>query len=440
MNTRFAKRFFNRQVTGMARGCRFLLALLLISQLISCCGPGPTTATAPAVKAIGSGYDVREDKNAAWASINVLNPLDALSSNTWRSLVNNGMVTTDTNGIAELRNTGISCSGLYVFKNSGVKLGSCTPNAAGNWNCVVGAAASSNCNVGLASPSTNVTLRGTWVSLITLDNGALSIVTVTKGAVDVVPVTRLIYKYEQIEDHSFVLTFSSRDLDENQTIRLGENQSTYTASDDYLAELRQSVSLPEARLPLNPEQFRLLIQQLSPSYPLLPGYLDDVSWRASMDGQIFPTNIQAFEAPAEPQEEGYKILLQGAGGFLEDPKQQQVVLLGVDWIVIQRDVAANQPVRLAFELPGHQGLLTDQNYDPELSMQILKEGNLGQNPLSLLIPVGDKEIRSVANFMEGAFNAMGIEMNIKEIPPGELKSQVNVSVAAGMTVLWLERR
>jgi hypothetical protein len=416
-------------VTGLARVSRLVLAILISGQLIGC---GPT-ATAAGV--VGSGYEVRADKNKVWASIKVLNPLDALTLNAWKSLVNNGMVTTDPTGIAELKNTGRACSGLYVFRKSGVQLGSCSPGAAGNWICVVGAASSTNCNVGLTSPSVKVTLRGTWVSLITLDNGALSIVTVLKGAVEVVPVTKLEYRYAERDDHSFVLEFTTRELDENQTIQLVEGQSTYTASDDYLAMLRQSVPLPDARVPLGPEQFQLFIRQLLPRYPLLQEYLEDVRMRATFDGQIFPTDSQII--PAVPES---TILLQGQGGFLADTFLQQVVLLGVEWNAVQKVMAGGQPISLAFQLPGRDGLLTDQTYDPNTARKISEERKLGQNAIMLLLPPGDDILRRMADSMIEAFKSMGIPLNLEEVPPGDMPPKIEVSVAAGIPVLWLERR
>jgi hypothetical protein len=422
MNTRFVETFRNRRVTGRAR-VRWLALAIFLGLLISC---GPT---ATAVNVVGSGYDVREDKNAAWASINVLNPLDALALNTWNGLVPNGMVTTDTTGIAELRNTSSGCSNLYVFRDSGVRLGPCTSGASGSWNCVIGAATSASCDVGLASPSANVILRGTWVSLITVDNGALSIVTVLKGAADVVPVTQLEYRYGQLDDHSFVLTFNTRVLDETQTIRLGPGESTYTASDDYLASLPPNLTLP-ARTRLDQVQFQSLIRQLLPRFPLLQGYLEDVSIRATIDGQIFPAVL------------GNTILLQGQGGFLVDKLQQQVVLLGVDWNAVQKVVAGAQPASLAFQLPGREGLLTDpaNAYDPNTANKISDEYKIGRNPITLLVPPGDDRLRTVANSMMEAFKAMNIPLNLKVVTPGELQPTINTSVEAGMPVLWLEWR
>jgi hypothetical protein len=294
---------------------------------------------------------------------------------------------------------------------------------------VIGAATSASCDVGLASPSANVILRGTWVSLITVDNGALSIVTVLKGAADVVPVTQLEYRYGQLDDHSFVLTFNTRVLDETQTIRLGPGESTYTASDDYLASLPPNLTLP-ARTRLDQVQFQSLIRQLLPRFPLLQGYLEDVSIRATIDGQIFPAVL------------GNTILLQGQGGFLVDKLQQQVVLLGVDWNAVQKVVAGAQPASLAFQLPGREGLLTDpaNAYDPNTANKISDEYKIGRNPITLLVPPGDDRLRTVANSMMEAFKAMNIPLNLKVVTPGELQPTINTSVEAGMPVLWLEWR
>lgn len=421
MNARFGENFYDLRLRGLARVSWLALTLLLCGLLIGC-------QSSPAAEVVGSGYEVREDNESAWASTIVLNPLDALNLNTWTGLVHDGMVTTDSDGIAELRNTSVGCSGLYVFRESGIELGPCTPQASGSWNCVVGAAAAAGCDVGLASPSTNVITRGTWFSLITVDNGALSIVTVLEGAVDVVPVTQLEYRYGQLDDHSFVLEFTTRVLDEHQTVRLVEDHSTYTASDDYLAWLGQNMMLPAPRTPLNQEQFQALIQQLLPRYPLLRGYLEDMRWRATTDGRIFPAVLEDT------------ILLQGQGGFLADNSLQQVVLLGVDWNAVQKVVAEARPARLTFRLPGREGLLTDQVYDPNTASRISKEGNLGQQPVLLLVPLGDNDLRTVANILADALKTMGIQSSLEEVAPGELQARIDTVAAAGMPVLWLEWR
>jgi hypothetical protein len=172
-----------------------------------------------------------------------------------------------------------------------------------------------------------------------------------------------------------------------------------------------------------------------PRYPLLQDYLEDVRTRAAIDGQLFPTDGQII--PAVPES---TILLQGQGGFLADNFLQQVVLLGVEWNAVQKVAAGGQPISLAFQLPGRDGLLTDQTYDPNTARKISEEGKLGQNPIMLLFPPGDDNLRRMADSMIEAFKSMGIPLYLEEVPPGDMPPKIEVSVAAGMPVLWLERR
>ncbi|MCU0485569.1 MAG: hypothetical protein MUC85_05600 [Anaerolineales bacterium] len=422
MIARLIKNHFGGRLVGFARlsGLGFILLISIL--LVSC-------QTPTAVEAVGSGYQVREDKNAAWASIvnhNDVTILDALSLNIWKNLLKDGMVTTDDVGIAEMRNTSLGCSGLYVFQDSGIQLGSCSKGTTGNWVCVVGAATASNCNVGLASPSTDITTKGTWISLITLDNGALSIVTVLEGEAEVVPVTQLDYQYEKYTD-SFSLTFTTRVLDSGQAVFLRPGQSMYTASDDYLAWLRPNLTLPP-REPLGLDQFRMLIDQLLPLYPLLPRYLEVVGARASED---------TFDFLASPES---TLLLQGLGGYLEDTLAQEVVLQGVDWIVIQENVSEGQPVRLAFQFPGQEGLLTDQLFNPDRAIAIENEINLGQYPILLLYPSGDIQLQTVAYHMTEYLAGIGLQINLEEISPDLMDERIAVLAPTGTSVLWLIRR
>jgi hypothetical protein len=289
----------------------------------------------------------------------------------------------------------------------------------------MGGAFASRCDVGLASPSAELTLLGTWVSLITLDDGALSIVTVLEGAADVVPVTQLDGKAELRDDHSFVVEIAQRKLDETKKITLEENYSYFTASNDYLASLPAGVALL-ARKPLSQEQFQSLIGQLMPLYSLLPGYLEDVRGHAKNDGLTFP-----------PVPE---ILLQGQGGFLTNNIAQKVVLIGVDWNAVQKNVAGPPPTSLTFQLPGREGLLTDPDYayNPSNATIIAEAGKIKQ--IILLIPPGDDTLRRVANSMMESFKAIDISLNLEEVAPAEMQPKVNVMVASGMPVLWLEWR
>lgn len=403
---------------------RRIAVLLLIGVLLTGCG------SAPAAEVVGAGYEVREDRQSGWASIvdhGDLTILDDLNYNVWTDLLEDGMVATDAAGIAELRNLDLNpdCTGLYVFEDSGIQLGSCTKSQTGSWNCVVGAAASSSCNVGLASPSTDVFLNS-WVSLIALDNGALSIVSVLEGSARVVPVTTLDFSYEPRENHAFVLTFYQRELDESQAIDLGGGQSTFTASDDYLAALPPDIS-QMARLPLDPGQFQFLINQLLPLYPNLPVYLEAIQFQATQDNLIFPITLQNT------------LLLEGLGGSLVTDSLQQVVLQGVDWKLVQQEMSISRPVSLAFRFPSQDGLLVDQVFNPDLASSVSKEASLEQYFVILLVPSGDSELRQVAEYLVKALESFYIRASVEEVPPESIPEMIANAIAAGTPLLWLTR-
>jgi len=421
MNTQKVSKKLDQR-PGIARlrgiGVIFITSLLL------------TGCQAPAAEVVGAGYEVREDKQSAWASIvdhGDLTILDDLSYNVWTDLLEDGMVTTDAAGIAELRNLDLNpdCTGLYVFADSGIQLGSCTKSA-GQWNCVVGAAASSSCNVGLASPSTDVT-HGSWVSLIALDNGALSIVSVLEGSARVVPVTELDFSYEPRENNAFVLTFYQRELDDSQAVSLRDGQSTFTASDAYLAALPPDISRM-ARLQLDAGQFQFLINQLLPLYPMLPVYLESVISQASQDNLVFPVSLETT------------FLLEGLGGTLVTDSLQQVVLHGMDWKLIQEEMSTARPVSLAFSFPDQQGLLVEQEFNFDLASSISKEASLEQNFVTLVVPAGDLELRQVAERLAKLLGAFYIPTGIEEVAPEFIPDVVANAAAAGTPILWLTRR
>jgi hypothetical protein len=409
---------------GVSR-LRGIILIVLFSLLLTGCGQ------APAAEVVGTGYEAREDKLSAWASIvdhGDVTILDDLSYNIWTDMLEDGLVTTDGTGIAELRNLDLDpdCTGLYVFDDSGIQLGSCTKNQAGSWNCVVGAAVASSCNVGLASPSTDITLNS-WVSLITLDNGQLSIVTVLEGSATVVPVTELDFSYLPQGNHGFSLTFTRRVLDDSQAISLGGGQSTFTASDAYLGTLPASIS-QMARTQLDAGQFQFLINQLLPIYPRLPGYLEAVISYASQNNFTFPVSLETT------------FLLEGLGGSLVTDSLQQVLLQGVDWKVIQEEMSTARPVSLAFSFPDRQGLLVEQVFNFDLASSISKEASLEQYFVTLVVPAGDLELGQLAERLAKQLGAFYISTGIEEVAPEFIPDMVANAAAAGTPILWLTRR
>ncbi|MCU0485568.1 MAG: hypothetical protein MUC85_05595 [Anaerolineales bacterium] len=425
MNPRFVKNYGYRRLVGFARMSALVLILLTSSLLVSCGDSDP----APAAEVVGLGYEVREIDESAWGSIedhNDLTMLDDLELDTWTDLLGDGMVTTDSTGVAELRNTEENCSELYIYEDSGIQTSPCEEDSPSGWNCTVGTATAENCEVGLASPSTNITTSGTWISLITLDNGALSIVTVLDGVAKVVPVTQLEYKYEQLENHAFALTFVTRVLDEKQTVILSPGQSTFTASDAYLEE--HFPALKDLwRTPLNSTDFQILIDQLLPLYPMLPGYIEDVSLRATQDSLIFPATLEST------------ILLEGLGGSLVYDSLAQVVLQGVDWKPIQEIVAETQPVRLTYLFSGQTGLLIDQEFNLDLAQQASFDAEVAQYDIVVLVPLGDTEIFKVADYLVTALTKFDIRANIKEISSDTLSINIDASLKEGQLILWLTR-
>ncbi len=424
MNTQQVVNSHHRR-PGRPSRLRRLLCLGLLAMLLTGCD------SPPGAEVVGAGYEVKENNQSAWASIvehGDVTILDPLPFNVWTDMLDDGLVTTNNAGIAELRNLDLNpdCTGLFVFKNSGVKLGSCTKSATGSWNCVVGAAVSSSCNVGLASPSTDVTLNS-WVSLISLDNGALSIVTVLEGSAKVVPVTQLDYRYEPSGENGFTLSFATRVLDESQAVGLGSGESTFTASDDYLTMLPPSIA-GMARSRLDAHDFQFLINELLPLYPLLPGYIESISFHAELESLYFPATLSTT------------FLLEGLADTALNEALQEVVLQGVEWMNLQEIFSTDQPVSLAFRFPNREGLLVDMPYDPDYATAVSKESGLEQTLVYLLVPAGDSELLSFAEHLIEALSNYYIEISLEEIAPEILLEKVSGAAEAGIPVLWLTRQ
>jgi hypothetical protein len=436
-----------------AKVLRWAASVFLLAFVLSACTPTsiPVVVAPPST----TPFEVSEIKDKSWASIKVLKPLTALqptnpdTGSIWYKLVDSGYVTTDSSGIAKIQNTSKGCYNIYVFKQSSILLGTCSPSSASGWVCTVGSTSFNKCSVSVQTVSSDILPNGTWYSVITLDEGRVTIVSVMDGEVTVVPVIKIDSTFsEDPEDRAFSYTINRRDVAEDKRFVLGKGQGGFTASEDDLVRLREEAAsknlpLPEAGVALDSKGFQQLIKTFVglERYPQLLPWILEVRDASMNDVGFFLLSDAELDEITRPggNIQPPDIILGGLGSWLEDPARQEAVLQGVNWLEIQPIALAGQPANLIFQLPQREGLLVDQPFSLDLSQKIVNEGALDKEPVTLLVPAGDLELLALAERLVNDLNIVGIPVEIEQISGSELVAYAQTGAAAGMPYLWLQR-
>ncbi len=413
--------------TGHARAFLGIALFVVLSFLMLSCGGTPVAQPS------GTGWTVSCVVAKVWASITAGTPktLDVLAAGASKPLAANGYVTCDNSGKAKLTST--SCSGVYVFKKSGLQTGTCT-GSAGSWVCTVGTALA-KCIVNIMTASADVHIYGgTWVSVNALDEGRLTIVTVSDGGADVAPVTVLDGSCRVQDEQPLDCSIATRQVDENQIVKLDPAQGKalmYTASDAYLAELQARYpSLPPARQPLPLERLPELVMPLLEPFPELKPWMDDLNQQASLDNVYFPP-IGAPQA----------VILHGAGGWLQDTGLQEAVLRGVDWPNAIGKAFSGKAVTLAADMPNQQ--MPDASSKP-FDLAFASDAVKNMKPdmpkrVTLLVPREDSELVALADVVASSLKEIGLSPEIAFMPASEMYPKASTMIAAGEPVLWLSR-
>lgn len=413
---------------GHARAFLRIAFCVVLSFLLAGCPPGQPPVAQPS----GTGWTVNSVAAKVWASITAGVPktLDSLAAGASAPLAANGYATCDNSGKARLTKTGCE---VWVFKNSGLKTGTCT-GSAGSWVCTVGTSLA-KCIVNTMTASADIIIRGgTWVSVTALDGGRLTIVGVADGGADVVPATVLDGACRILEDHSMDCSFATRQMAEDQTVKLDVTHGTmytYTAPDAYLAELRARYpSLPPPRQPLPLEQLPQLIQPLLEPFPELEPWMGDLYRQASSDNVFFP-----------PMGALPGAVLHGGGGWLQDIGSQEAVLRGVDWPGVIGKAFGGKPVSVAVDMPNRQ--LPDAQgvpFDPAAAADAVKNMNPAMsNRVTVLAPTEDPELSNLAELVVSSLQQVGLAPEMVRMPASEMGTKATVMLAAGEPVLWISR-
>jgi hypothetical protein len=250
--------------------------------------PPKEVAVVPTSTSATPEFEVQRWDDKAWATIETSTPdtLVVLSDSIWHDLIGQGMVTTDTNGQAEIRGPG--CGSLFIYQDSGLQRRDCERGGASS-SCVTGAILNKDCDVVIDTLPATVSFLGTWVSVIYLPGSEVTLVIVGEGVAAVTPYKTVSYEREGDGPLDFVAT--GREATDEVVIKVPGGQEPlflYTASDERLAELMEGQELPPPRQPRSIEELAPVQVALSARDPILDRWLGEIREQGPKDGIPIP--------------------------------------------------------------------------------------------------------------------------------------------------------
>jgi len=313
-----------------------------------------------------------------------------------------------------------SCADIYIYHNSGLKVGGCCEDCAGAGSdaCALsGTSAANNSCSNVFSVSTGsavVYSDSTWFSVSYLDEQRVSLVAVIEGDVQVAPLGEL---------------DGTESVDR---ISVPPGAFLFTMPDDQLTELsgippREVVPIEE----IGPILFQL---GLTDTFTSLVG--------DAIDAGIDPGPLAAFQ--------GAPIL--AAGGVLGDPGVLDAIALGVDWR--SRAVALGDP-GAAYLVPedGAPINLVAQEWsdgNPFEARSRLAELGVEDEQLVVLVTGGDPGLEEFGRsllegnpgqeFGEGGLHGLlAFNVDLQVVNPGQVADAYQELLTEGISTLWVSR-
>lgn len=367
------------------RGAVVLMALVLLL-ILSVCG-NPTSQPKPTqIAVITPDSQVRRLSPAVFAGSSL--PLPELKNNLAVSLASGGMVTTSSQGEAELVIQG--CLKLYIFQNGSLQRSTCRRSdvISGLGICSTAGMTGvlNNCisKVDIQTPSSSTVTTGTWFTVIYLPEDQLSIVQVYEGEVTV----------------SAIIDPAADQWSEGMPLSAGNLWFTAPGPD---APVINGVW---GRQPQPMETWQTLRPALIDRYPDLDLWMETAGTRAEAEHLVFPT----FLTPQEGE-----INTQWIGQVWADERVQQALLAGVDWkgIVAKEwfefDVAPRLQIQDTFISDAR-----DYGFDRERALGLLKESEFWSrfSYVTIAVRESDKAAVQFAYALQSALLDLDIQSEL----------------------------
>lgn len=392
----------------------FFLVLCALSLFVLTCTPPPP----PACTAGNSTRTQGCDEFKRWQTRVFKNSSEFALAN-WHPLNTGDALSTDTSGEAELNLSACWAGRIYIFKDSAANFqvqqcraaefptsSNCIPF--GNW--YVGKCAG---EFVVYTGSARIVKTGTSFSATFLpDLRQTTLVVVLEGQVSVEPVETFdpteLGPATDVSEGQFYFTMPNAELSDIAGL---EPRRTHPIED-----------LPVVVNALGIQDWMFGVRDRAEEDGVLPG-----NWPAELGGQAQPP-----EAPAAAE----GLVVTPGGGPLDDPRVQEAVIRGVDWLAARGDgedvtaFLANQPV----------DAINDLAYDPELGLALLREAGYPEGlPVVVLYPAEDARLAEAAKLAADNLRELRIQADIQPVPTGDLEAQRVLLIEAGEAVLALTR-
>jgi hypothetical protein len=440
-----------------------ILVLVLAGVPLQGCDPEATPDEGIQIEP-GGDYDVRryDGRDRAWATLSDATHFERLTDDdAWENIVAQGLVTTDSNGEAELCEAGEIVAStheckpdvchIFVYGDSDFGHHWCA--IPGYTNCMGSATLSfENCDVTVTTLSADVTGLGTWFTVTYLWDTQVTLVIAGEGEVEVIPVRTLTFEGEPVPIDDLPpmermkawdgVEVVERETGEPVSFRVPADNDTarylYTAPDEVLEE----IGLPEivpVREWLDIETLPELRDRLGVLEPRLGPWLERVWQQAKADDIPLGPWRPVSEEPTQP--DVVQVFLGARGGPLEDAFAQEALLTAIDKDRTVEFAFPGQEVALLAELGDREIDARQVGYDRALAKEMLAEiGYPDGFLLYLMYPADDEQLVTLAGAVAEYLAGVGIDAEMMERPGAEMMTAVKEIVAAGESVVWLTRR
>jgi hypothetical protein len=436
-------------------------ASLLFVRAVDTCGPTPPPKPDEAARVQLGNFQVKDDKAKAWATLSLADAFDQLATGNFQDpAISSWQVTTDSAGQAQICpdssiNAGpqtcddVACR-IYVFTNTVFGAYPCPESALGTAGCsLIGSQALANCHMTINTISASATGLGTWYSLTYLWDSQMTLVVAGEGTIEVTPIVELSFAGEvpplaQMEPVERALAsrrieVSSRVPGQPVTVEVenGRAQFLYTAPDAKLEELGLDPLLP-GRVWHSVEQLPILVEQLAVIEPQLVPWLEQIWEGAKVD------DIDL--GPQDQISPGAQLAVITLGELWQDPRLQESILYGVDWLRLTEEVLG-EPTRVQIARLEPTGSLTktgpdarEAGYDPERARALVEEARREIPIMPLLVPAGDDALLKAADLVTQQLAEIGISMGIEPVARDEIQARMAAMGPTGPPAIALSRR
>jgi hypothetical protein len=288
--------------------------------------PPPTEAVEVDEQDAGLTLEVKRDIANAYATLANISNFDLLDTGDFRDpIIDNWLVTTDSNGQAQLCPSGEINRGtqtcndnachIYVFEGSDFGPYACPESGMGDMCSLVGTSTFDECHFTIVTLSANVRGLGTWFAVTYLWDSQMTVVVAGEGQVEVTPIVELVFDggvppLAQMGPVERARAWGGTNVVERLpgapetvfTQGRGDAQFLYTAPNEALEPLPIDTAAMQPRTWHSTEQLPLLIEPLRDIEPQLEPWLQSI-WENSTRAQI---DLGPFPEPVseDPDEDG----------------------------------------------------------------------------------------------------------------------------------------